>query len=93
MKYLAALYWANNVDAGMDVFCCNDEAERILKLCEAMLELSTGRKDEFFLDSLVKTAKAYTKRYEIDEALQCLDTWREEYNQGRHTFEYTLKDR
>lgn len=91
MKHLVAFYWAND-DVGIEVFSCDTEAEAIIKVLDAMLDLSTDLSNEEELDGLVNTAKVHIQKGEIDEALQCLDTWCEEYNYGGKTFIYTLKE-
>ncbi len=92
MKHLVAFYWANNIDVGLETFCCDTEAEAIIKVLDAMIDLSSCLSNEEKLDGLVNTARAHIQKGEIDEALQCLDTWCEEYNEGGRTFIYTLKE-
>lgn len=90
-KHLVAFYWAND-DVGLETFCCSTEAEAIIKILDAMLDLSTELSNEEELDGLERAARAHIEKGEVDEALQCIDTWCEEYNEGGSTFIYTLKE-
>ena len=92
MKPVLVAYYFAVDDVGMDVFCCDAESDGIVKLTEVMKEFNTCRADEKEQDKLLDTARAHAERSEIDQALQCLDTWCEEFNDCGRSFCYTIKD-
>lgn len=81
-------YWADSIDTGIDVLTCTTQEEAITKLIGVM----RGRSDEKSQDRLLDTALNHVKQSELNEALQCLDTWCEEYNKSGKFFIYTIKD-
>jgi hypothetical protein len=79
-----AFNWSTNLDYGIDAFVFDTEAKCITKLVEVMKKF----KDDRSLD----TALQHAERNEINEALQVLDTWCEEYSSMCGEFTYLIKD-
>jgi hypothetical protein len=86
---VVAFYWENTANSRLDAFCYDTEKDCILKLIEVMKKFN--RDDTLFW---LKTALMHVRLNEINEALQCLDTWCEEYKnqESNKVFTYKIKE-
>jgi len=81
---IAAYYFSNQTDSGIDALQCDDEKGALLEIISAMKSLRDT--------SVLKTAEKYAEDLQFDAALHCLDVWIDEFSVGANVFTYTIKD-
>jgi len=84
VNIILSYFHADNIESTVDGYLCDNEGEAIKELTSVMYEIKPDR--------ILKTAESLVDSGKIDEALQHLDTWIDEYNTSGRMFKFSMKE-